>query len=62
MYFPKHQLRKILLDKCLTRHVSEHPLTDNMANGPKHCCNLNDSTFTTFIIHCEGHYVRKSLF
>ena len=27
--------------------------TCNMGNGPKHCWNLNDSTFTIFIDHWE---------
>ena len=26
------------------------PSTDNMGNGLKHCCNLNDSIFTTLLI------------
>ena len=33
-----------------------------MANGWKHCCDLNGSTFTIFIKHFEGNYVGKSLF
>ena len=40
----------------------EDPWTDNMANGLKHCCNLNDSMFTIFINHCGGNYVGKTLF
>ena len=37
-------------------------LTHNMANGSKHCCNLNNSTFTVFINHCGGNSTVKSLF
>ena len=33
----------------------------NMVNEPKHCWNLNESTFTIFIDHCEGSSVGKSL-
>ena len=62
MYFRKYRLRNTWLDKCLTRHVSEHPSTDNMANGPKYCCNLNDSTLTKFLNPCEGCSIGKSLF
>ena len=62
MYFQKYGLRKTWLGKCLTSHVSEHPSTENMANGAKYCCNQNDSTFTIFINHCESNYVGKSLF
>ena len=62
MYFLlSYGLRKTWLDKCLNSHVSEDPSTSNMANGPKHLWNLNDSTFTTFIGHCESKSVRKSL-
>ena len=51
MYFPNYQLRKTWLDQCLKSPISEDPSTDNMVIGPKHCCNLNDSTFTIFIDH-----------
>ena len=54
MYFWKYRLKKIWLDKCLKRRVSEDPWTDNTANGSTHCCNLNGSTSTLFINHCEG--------
>ena len=37
------------------------PLTSDMVNGPKHCCNLNDSTFTIFIDLCETDSGWKSL-
>ena len=62
MYFRKCRLRKTWLDKCLTSRFSEHPSKDNMANGWKHCCNLNNSTFTISINYCKGHYVPKPLF
>ena len=32
---------------------------DNITNGLNHCCNLNESTFTIFINHCEGDCVKK---
>ena len=41
--------------------VLEDPLKSNMVKGPKHCWNLNDSTFTMFIDHCQGNSVGKSL-
>ena len=49
MYFPKYQLRKALLDKCLKSRVSEDPWIENMENCSKQCSNLNDSTFTKFL-------------
>ena len=62
MYFRKYRFRKTWLDKCLKSSVSKDPSTDNMANGSKHCCNMNESTFTIFINHYAGIYVGKSLF
>ena len=41
------------LDKCLKTPVSEDFSTSNMVNGPKHCWNLHESTFTMFIDNCE---------
>ena len=54
---PKNMVRK-MSKSC----VFEDLYTDNMANGLKHRCNLNGSTFTIFIKHFEGRYVGKSLF
>ena len=62
MYFQKYRLRKTLLDQCLKSHVSQDPSTDNMANGWKDCCNLNESTFPIFINNYGGNYVAKSSF
>ena len=54
MYFRNCGLQKTWLDKCLKSPVSEDPLTGNLVNVPKHCFNLNYSTFTMFIDQCEG--------
>ena len=62
MYFRKYRLGKTCLDKCLKSHDSEEPSRDNVANGSKHFCSLNDSTITIFINHCGGNYVGKTLF
>ena len=53
MCFRFYRLQKAWLDACLKSPVSEDPSRRNMVNGPKHCCNLNESTFTKFIDHCE---------
>ena len=53
MYFPKYRLPKIWLDKCLKSRVSEDSWTNNMANGSKHCCDLNGCTITIFIKHFD---------
>ena len=52
---------KMWLDKCLKSPVSEDPSTGNMANAPKHCSKLIETTFAIFIDHCEGNSIEKSL-
>ena len=59
MYFQRYWLRKIWSYKCLKRRVSEDPWTKNTVNGSTHCCNVNGSTFTLFINHCEGNCIEK---
>ena len=49
MFFWTYKIQNLWLDKCLKSLKSEDPLTSNMGNGPKHCSNLDDSTFTLFI-------------
>ena len=39
----------------------EDPSTRNMVNRRKHTWNLNKSTFTKFIYHCEENWVGKNL-
>ena len=41
--------------------VWEDPSTSNKVNGSKHCWNLNDNTFTTFIYHCDENSIGKRL-
>ena len=57
----KHPSGKIWLDKYLKSRASEDPERDNKENESKSFSNLNDSTFTIFINHCEGSCIRKSL-
>ena len=54
MYFQNSRVRKMWLDKCLKRPISDDPLTGNILNGPKQCFNLNNRLFTIFIYHSEG--------
>ena len=57
--FPKLRTLKTWLDKCLKSPFSEDPSTSDMVIGPKHCWNLNDSTFTIFIDRCEENHALK---
>ena len=59
--FPKLGTPKDKLDLCLITPVSENSLKSNMVIGPKDWRNMNDSTFTMCIHHCEGNLVEKSL-
>ena len=54
MYFGNYGFRKKLLDKSLKSRVLEDPWKCKMVNGIKQCWNMNDTTFTVFIDHCEG--------
>ena len=61
MYFRNYGPTKTFLDQSLKIPVSRDPSKSNMVNAPKHCWNLNDSSFTIFIDHCEGKCLTKSL-
>ena len=62
MYFRNLGLQKPSLDKCLKSRVSENASTDNVTNGLKHCCNLNDHNFTIFINQCKTIPLEKVFF
>ena len=59
MAFQNFGLSRAWLDNCRKSPASEDPSTSNMVNEPKHCWNLNDSTFIIFIDKCEGNWVGK---
>ena len=61
MYFRNYGLRKMSLDNCLKRPVSENPSTSNMVNVLKSCWNLNDNTFTIIFDNCDNKRVGNSL-
>ena len=61
MYFRNYRLGKRGLDKCLKNPPSECPSINNMVNGHKHCCSLDDVTFTIFIDESEHNSVQESL-
>ena len=54
IYFRNYALRKLWLDICPKSPVSKDPLLDNMLNGFKHCCDLENSTVAIFTDHLEG--------
>ena len=58
--FTNYRLRKTWLDQFLNGPVSRDTSESNIVNEPKHCSNLNGSTFTIFIDHCEEVWVAKS--
>ena len=62
MCFRSYGLRNKWLEKFRNRAVSQDPLTGNVVNGPKNSFNLNDSTLSILIDHCEESSVEKSLF
>ena len=62
MYFGNYRLPKTLLYQCLKYPSSEDLSKRNMANAPKHCSNIKNSTFTIFIDHWEVNCPTKSLY
>ena len=54
IYFRNYALHKTWLDKCPKSPVSKAPLTGNMVNGFKHCCDMDNSTVSIFADHLEG--------
>ena len=50
MYFPNYGLRKTWLDNCLKSPVPYDLFTRTIVNRPKHCFNLNDSTFAIYLL------------
>ena len=58
--FRKLQTPKTWLDKCLKGSFPEDPSTSNMTDVAKHCWNLHQSIFITFIYHCQVTWVGKS--
>ena len=52
--FPKLRTPKNVVRYMSKKSLSKDPLTRNMVNGFKHCCNLSDSTVTIFSDHFEG--------
>ena len=60
--FPKLCTPENVVTYMSKESVSKDPLTGNMVNLFKHCCDLNNSTVTIFTDHLEGICVRKSPF
>ena len=52
--FPKLRTPENVLDICPISPVSKEPLTGNMVNEFKKCCDLENSTVTIFTDHLEG--------
>ena len=50
------------LDICVKSPVLKDPLTGDMVNEFKHCCNVDNSIVTIFTDHFEGNSVGKNLF
>ena len=55
-------LRQTWLDKCLKSRVLGDPFTDNMANGLKHCCNVNGSIVPCLIVTVKVTALGKTSF
>ena len=58
--FRNYGLHKTWLYQFLKGLVSRDPSESNRVNGSNFCWNLNGSTFTIFIDHCERRWLAKS--
>ena len=54
MYFLYYGLQKTWLNESLKSPLSQDLSRSNMLRGIKHFGNLNGTTFTIFVDHCEG--------
>ena len=61
MFFQNYRLQNTWLCECLKSQVSGNPRTVDLSKGPKHCCNLQDSSFTSFFHDSGKILVGKSL-
>ena len=52
--FPELRTPENVLRYMSKKPVSKDPLTGNMVNWFKHCCDLDNSTVTIFTDHLEG--------
>ena len=52
--FPKLRTPENMVRYLSRKCRFKGPLTGNMENGFKHCCDLDDSTVTIFSDHFEG--------
>ena len=52
--FPKLYTPENVVRYMSEESVSKDPLTGNMVNWLKHCCDLDNSTVTIFTDHLEG--------
>ena len=52
--FPKLRTPKNVVRYMSKKSRFKEPLTGNIVNGFKHCCDLNHSTVTIFSDHVEG--------
>ena len=53
-FFSKLGTPETWLDICPKSRVSKDPLTDNMVDGFKHNCNLDNSSVPIFTENLEG--------
>ena len=54
MSFGNYGLRKTCLNKFLKNLTSNDTSASRILNRKKHCRNLDDTTFSIGIDHCEG--------
>ena len=61
MSFGNYKLQNTCLCKSLKHHLSVQPRTVNTLKCPKDCCNIDHSSFITFVHHSVKIYVAQTL-
>ena len=59
MYFRNYGLPKTWLDQSLKSPFPEDPTKSNMANAPKHCSNLKDTSLPYLLITGKSIVLQK---
>ena len=59
--FPELHTPKDVVKKMFKKSRFRGPSRGNMIRGTNHCWNLNHTTFTIFIDHCESNWVEENL-
>ena len=59
--FPNLRDPKIMVKEISEKFTFRGPFNKQHAKGTKHCWNLNHTTFSIFLAHCEANWYAENL-